>query len=181
MTNSPGCTKLARAGVGRYRRALAAAAAATAAVLAFGGLFAGAAGAKSETLRFYQVGGPTQFYNASGHPINLNPPATLPKSGDRFDETDLDYAGTARHHSSHWTASDHFTCTFINADTGECDYQIAIGGSLLLGNDFTLHFTKPEAVAPVSEGTGAFHGVHGTLTDVDLPDSNNAILTFHLS
>ena len=178
MTDSPGWTELAPAAAGRHRRLLAAA---VSAALAFGGLFAGSAGAKSETLRLYQVGGPTQFYNASGDPINLNPPATLLQPGDSFDETDLDYAGTAKHHASHWTASDHFTCTFTNADTGKCDYQIAIGGSLLLGNNFTLYFTKPEAVAPISEGTGAFHGAHGTLTDVDLPNSNNAILTIHLS
>lgn len=178
MTKSPGWTQLAAVTPRRRRRGLGAA---VATALAFGGLFAGLASARSETLRFYQVGGPTQFYNASGHPINLNPPVTLPKSGDSFDETDLDYAGTARHHSSHWTASDHLTCTFTNADTGKCDFQIAIGGSLLLGNNFTLHFQGPKAVAPISEGTGAFRGVHGTLTDVDLPRSGNAILTIHLS
>lgn len=178
MTNSPGWTQLAAVAPRRRRRGFAAA---VTAALAFGGLFAGAAGAKSETLHFYQVSGPTQFYNASGHPINLNPPATLPKPGDSFDETDLDYAGTAQHHSTHWTASDHLTCRFTNADTGKCDFQIAIGGSLLLSNNFTLHFQGPEAVAPISEGTGAFHADHGSLTDVDLPDSNNAILTIHLS
>jgi hypothetical protein len=178
MTKSNGWRQRVVTGPGRHRRALGAA---VTAALASAGLFAGAANAKSETLRFYQVGGPTQFYNASGHPIKLNPPATLPKPGDSFDETDLDYAGTAKRHSSHWTASDHLTCTFINTDTGTCNSQIAVGGSLLLSNNFTLHFQLPNAVAPINEGTGAFHGVHGGLTDVDLPNSNNAILTIHLS
>jgi hypothetical protein len=107
-------------------------AAAVTVALACGGLFAGAAsGSKdnSETLHFYQVQvGPTQFYNSSGDPIALSPPTTLPKPGDSFDETHLDYAGTAKDHASDWTASDDFTCTFISADTGRCDSQIAIGG-----------------------------------------------------
>jgi hypothetical protein len=178
MTDSLGQTVLAPAVAGRHRRMLAAA---VTAALVSAGLFAGPATAKGETLNYYQVSGPTQFYNASGHRINVNPPATLPKPGDSFDETDLDYAGTARHHASHWTASDHLTCTFTNADTGNCNSQIAIGGSLLLSNNFTLHFQRPEAVAPINEGTGAFHGVRGRLTDRDLPNSNNAILAIHLS
>jgi hypothetical protein len=179
MTKSPGWTQLAAAAPGRHRRLLAAA---VTAALATAGLFAGVASAKSETLHFYQVSGPTQFYNAAGHPINLNPPATLPTAGDSFDETDLDYSGTAKHHVSHWTASDHLTCTFSNADTGVCNFQIAIGGSLLLSNNFALHFQLPEAVVAISEGTGAFRGVHGRFTDVTLPtNSNDAILTMHLS
>lgn len=178
MTKSPGWTQLAAVAPGRHRRLLAAA---VSAVLASGGVFAGLAGAKSETLHFYQVQvGPTQFYNASGHRINLSPPATLPKAGDSFDETHLDYAGTAKHHSAHWTASDHFTCTFTSADAGTCDSQIAIGGSLLLSNSFPLP-TESEAIVAISEGTGAFHGAHGRFTDVNLPKSGNAILTIHLS
>ncbi len=180
MTQSPGWKRLDVVVRGSHLWALAAA---VSAALAATGLFAGVASAKrkSETLHFYQVQvGPTQFYNASGHPINLNPPATLPKPGDSFDETHLDYAGTAKHHASHWTASDHFTCTFTSADTGKCDSQIAIGGSLLLSNNFPLP-PGAEAVVAISEGTGAFRGVHGRFTDADLPNSNNAILTIHLS
>jgi hypothetical protein len=178
VTKSLGWTQPAAVALGEHRRVLAVA---VSAALACGGLFAGAASAKSETLHFYQVQvGPTQFYDASGHPINLNPPATLPEAGDSFDETQLDYAGTAKHHASRWTASDRFTCTFTSADTGKCNSQIAIGGSLLLSNNFPLP-TGAEAVVAISEGTGAFHGVHGRFTDANLPNSNNAILTIHLS
>jgi hypothetical protein len=52
---------------------------------------------------------------------------------------------------------------------------------LLLSNNFTLHFRRPEAVVAISEGTGAFRGIHGSFTVMDLPRSNNAILTIHLS
>jgi hypothetical protein len=178
MTESPECTQLDVVVRSRSLRLLPAA---VTAAFAAAGLFAGVAGAKTQTLHFYQVSGPTQFYNASGDPINLNPPATLPTAGDSFDETDLDYAGTAKHHSSHWTASDHLTCTFTNADTGRCDSQIAIGGSMLLSNNFTYHFQRSNPIVAISEGTGAFHGVHGWFTDMNLPSSNNAILAIHLS
>jgi hypothetical protein len=165
---------------GAVRRLPALAAAVTAALLASGAL-AGAASAKSETLHFYQVGGPTQFYNAVGKKINLNPPATLPQAGDSFDETDLDYAGTPKDHASHWTASDHLTCTFTNPATGRCNFQIAIGSSLLLSNNFTLNFRLENEPAPVDEGTGVFKGMHGRLFDRDLPKSNDATLVIHLS
>lgn len=178
MTKSPRWTQRAAFAPDRHWRVLAAG---VSAALACGGLFAGTATAKSETLHFYQVQvGPTQFYNASGNPIDLNPPATLPKPGDSFDETHLDYAGTAKHHASRWTASDHFTCTFTGAETGKCNSQIAIGGSLLLSNNFPLP-AQAEAVVAISEGTGTFHGTHGRFTDADLPKSNNAILTIDLS
>lgn len=162
-------------------RRLTALAAAVTAALAASGALAGAASAKSETLHFYQVGGRAQFYNAAGKKINLNPPATLPKAGDSFDETDLDYAGTPKDHASHWTATDHLTCTFTNADTGRCNFQIAIGGSLLLSNNFTLNFRLDKEPAPVNEGTGVFKGAHGSLTDENLPKSNNATLVIDLS
>ena len=150
------------------------------AALGFGGLFAGAAGAKSETLAFLSGRRPTLLQRLG--PSDQSQPAGDAAQAGRQLRRDRPRLRRDREAlASRWTASDHSTCTFINADTGKCDYQIAIGGSLLLGNDFPLYFTKPEAVAPVSEGTGAFDGAHGTLTDVDLPNSNNAILTIHLS
>jgi hypothetical protein len=142
---------------------------------------AGAADAKTETLNFYQVQvGQTRFYNAAGRAIDLNPPTTLPQAGDRFDETDLDYPGTPKRHAARWTASDHFTCTFTSSDTGVCNSQIAIGGSLLLSNNFPLP-TGEVAVAAVNEGTGVFHDAHGRFTDADLPNSSDAVLTIDLS
>jgi hypothetical protein len=178
MINSTGWTRLSAVAPPPGHRVFVAA---VTAAVAFGGLFAAAAGAKSETLHFYQVQvGPTRFYNASGDPIRLNPPTTAPKPGDSFDETHLDYVGTAKQHASLWTVTDHFTCTLTSADSGKCDSQIAIGGSLLLSNNFSLP-TGAKAVVAITEGTGAFHGIHGSFTDVDLPKSNNATLTIHLS
>jgi hypothetical protein len=163
---------------GKYQRLLAVAVTTT---LAATWLFAGVASAKSQTLRFYQVSGPTHFFNAAGHRIDLNPPAMLPSPGDSFDETDLDYAGTAKHHAKQWTMSDALTCKFTNADTGTCASVWATGNSLLISWSFTLHFQLASEVVPITEGTGTFSGVHGTFTDVDLPKSNDSILVIHLS
>ena len=151
------------------------------AALAVGAASAGVASAKTETLRFYQVGGQAQFYNAAGKKIDLNPPATLPKPGDSFDEVDVDYPGTPKHHALHWTATDHLTCTFTDHNTGLCNSQIAIGGSLLLSNNFRMKFGPSNAPVPINEATGVFSGMHGALTDEDLPKSNNATLVIHLS
>lgn len=150
-------------------------------VVAAGAASAGAAGPKRETLRFYQVGGQAQFYNAAGKKIDLNPPATLPKPGDSFDEVDVDYPGTPKHHALHWTATDHLTCRFTDHNTGLCNSQIAIGGSLLLSNNFRMKFGPSNAPVPINEATGVFSGMHGALTDEDLPKSNNATLVIHLS
>jgi hypothetical protein len=145
------------------------------------GLLAGAASAKSQTLRFFQVSGPAHFFNAAGHHINVNPPATLPKPGDSFDETDVDYAGTAKHHAAQWSMSDALSCTFTNADTGTCTSVWATGNSLLISWKFTLHFQLASEVVSIDEGTGAFSGLHGTFTDVNLPKGNDSILVIHLS
>ena len=163
---------------GRHLRGIALGAAAAVAVA--GGV-APAASAKNQTLRFYQVSGPAKFSNAAGHPININPQVTPPVAGDSFDEIDLDFVGTAKHHAKRSTASDHVACTFTNGDTALCNQQIAVGGSMLLSNNVTFHFNLPNPAIAINECTGAYRGDHGTWTDVNLPNSQNAILTVRLS
>ena len=149
------------------------------AVLAAAGaaIAAPAAGAKTgQTLSFYQVSGRAHFHNAAGEPININPPATLPAAGDGFDEIDTLYVGTAKRHAKQWSATDHMTCTFSNSSTGTCDLQIAIGGSMLLFNQFVLHFEDNSAVVRLSEGTGQFKRAHGSLSIVDLANGNSSFV-----
>lgn len=139
-----------------------------------GAIGASAVGAKThQKLRFYQVSGSTQFHNAAGKPININPPATLPTAGDDFDEIDTLYVGTEKSHAKQWSATDHITCTFSNSSTGTCDLQIADGGSMLVFNQFVLHFQDNSAVVRLSEGTGQFTGAHGSLSIVDLANGNS--------
>lgn len=145
-------------------------------VLAGAALLAPLASARAAKLSFYQVAGPTQFYGAAGNPISVNPPATLPAAGDSFDETDTDYAGSFKHHAKQWSATDHLTCAFTNSDTGMCDFQLAVSGSLLLFNHFTVHFQDNSMVVGVSEGTGSFRRVRGSLTITDLPNGNSNLV-----
>jgi hypothetical protein len=151
-------------------------------LLATAVMLAPAASAQGETLHFFQVSGPTRFFNAEGHAIHLNPPATLPVKGDSFVEVDLDYVGTSEHHAARWTASDQLACTFTSADTARCDSQIAIGGSMLISSNVTLRFKGPaDAPIPITGGSGAYRGVRGWFTDVNLPNSQDSNVTVRLS
>jgi hypothetical protein len=147
-----------------------------AAVLLALAVAAPAADAKSQTLRFYQQGGPTQFYNSAGKPINVSPPTTLPKAGDSFDETDLDFTGSYKHTAKHWSASDFLTCKFSDSDTATCDEQFAIGGSLLVFDGFTLHFDTNSATLKLTAGSGKYRGVHGTQSLRDVPNGNDNLV-----
>ena len=150
--------------------------AAGAVVLAVGALAAPALAAKHETLAFYQVAGPTRFYSAAGRPLHLNPPASVPKAGDYFDVTDTDYAGNDKQHARESTATDHLRCHFTSTVAGRCDFQIAIGSSLIVFNQAPVHFRDSVFVEKVSEGTGQFKGVTGTLTDTNLPSGNSNLV-----
>ena len=157
-------------------RSLTAAAAALAVAATLGAVAVPDANAKSQTLHLYQVEGPTQFYNAAGKKIDLNPPAELPSAGDSFDETDLDYVGSYTSHAKQWTGSDHLACTFTSSDTGICNAQFAIGGSLLIFNNFKFNFKANSVVLKLSEGTGSFAGAHGTMSIIDLPNGNSNLV-----
>jgi hypothetical protein len=146
------------------------------AMLATGAVDASAARVHAETLRYYQVAGPTRFYNAGWKAINVNPPQTLPKAGDSFDVLDTDYAGSFSHHAKRWTMTDHLTCTFSSADNAVCDGQFASGGSLLLVNHVAIVPSENTFHVPISEGTGAFAGAHGTVTIANLPNGNSNVV-----
>jgi hypothetical protein len=116
------------------------------------------------TLPFYSVQQTLQFSNAAGQPIRSADATT----GDRYDSTDLYFAGTKRHHASSFSASDHLACTFTAANTQTCNNQIAIGGSLLLLNNVLEPASGTKVSAPINAGTGTYQNVGGTFeTGVD--------------
>ncbi len=157
-------------------RSLTPVAAAIAVAAAFGAVAVPAASAKAQTLHVYQVSGPTQFFNAAGKKIHLNPPATLPVRGDSFDETDVDYIGSYKSHARKWSGTDHLACTFTSSDAGVCNAQFAVDGSLLIFNNFALPLNTNHVVLKLSEGTGTFAGAHGTLSIVNLPNGNSNLV-----
>jgi hypothetical protein len=111
------------------------------------------------TLPFYSVQQTLQFRNAAGQPIRA---ANSQSVGDRYDSTDLYYAGAKRHHASSFSASDHLACTFTGVDTQTCTSQIAIGGSLLLSTNVTEPASGTRVSAPINGGTGTYQNVKGT-------------------
>jgi hypothetical protein len=59
---------------------------------------------------------------------------------------------------------------------------VAIGGSMLLANNFTFLFTpSPKTVIEINERTGVYRDDHGVLPMVDVAKSNNANLTLKIS
>ena len=149
--------------------------------LGVGGLLVPTAGAKGETLHFFQKSVTNDFYNAAGKPITLDPPATVPVSGDRLDSTDIDYVGDSAHHAKQWTASDHLSCTFTASSGAVCDAEIAVGGSLLLASDVPVQFSAGPVVIRLSGGTGVFKGAHGTVESASVGNGSNANLTVKLT
>lgn len=115
--------------------------------------------------------------NAAGHRVN---PAAPPSVGDRLDEVDLIYSGTAAHHSKRAVGADHLGCAVVGSPTPVvCGLQITLGGSMLLSDEFVVSLASPYPFArvPISDGTGRFTHAHGTIRSAPIGRSNNSNLT----
>jgi hypothetical protein len=151
-------------------RCAAASVVACAAIMAVG---ASAAAAKTVTLHFFSKQVYTRISDASGHP---SPSNAAPAVGDRLSFASDDYAGNHRRHAKQATASDHIVCTLTSTSRALCDGTIAIGGSMILGDDFVLDFNSSGAtVVKITGGTGQYRHAHGTV--VAQPVGNNSDLT----
>jgi hypothetical protein len=111
------------------------------------------------TLPFYSVQQTLKFSTAAGQPIS---DANTAGPGDRYDSTDLYYAGTHAQHAAGFSASDHLACTFNANDTQTCNNQIAINGSLLLLNNVTEPSSGTAIPSPINAGTGIYENARGT-------------------
>jgi hypothetical protein len=133
--------------------------------------------AGTATLHFYSTNQTMAATNAAGQPIT-GKQFTV---GDHYDATDLYYVGSHKHHASSVSASDHLACTFPNATTTTCSGQIAIGGSLLLGNDVTLTTQNGTGSLPINAGTGKYKNARGTALFTPIGNSNNVDITITLT
>lgn len=148
--------------------------AACAAILA---VSASAAVAKSVTMRFFSKGVYTRISDATGKPLS---PSSAPAVGDRLIFAGNDYVGNHKHHAKHATASDNIVCTQVSASSALCDGTIAIGGSMILGDDFVLDLSSTApTIVKITGGTGRYRHAHGTV--VSKPVGNNADLTVKVS
>jgi hypothetical protein len=138
---------------------------------------ASAATAKTITLHFFSKQVYSRVSDASGHPL---PPNSGPAVGDRISNASDDYVGNHKHHAKKATASDHVVCTVTGSGTALCDGTIAIGGSLILGDDFVLNFnSNAPTTVKITGGTGRYRHAHGTVIAKTV--GNNTDLTIKVS
>jgi hypothetical protein len=158
-------------------RCVAASIAACATIAAVG---ASAAAAKTVTLHFFSKQVYARMSDASGKPL---PPSSAPAVGDRFSFASNDYVGNHKQHAKQATASDHVVCTLTTASRGLCDGTIAIGGAVIIGDDFVLNFNSSSNVTTVkiTGGTGRYRHARGTVIAKSVGNSNNTDLTIRVS
>lgn len=139
---------------------------------------ASAAAAKTVTLHFFSKQVYSRLSNASGRPL---PPNSAPAVGDRFSFASNDYVGNHTHYAKQATASDHVVCTLTStsASSNLCDGTIAIGGSMILGDDFVLNFNSNLTTLKITGGTGTYRHAHGTIIAKTV--GNNTDLTIKVS
>ena len=152
----------------------AASIAACATIMAVG---ASAAAAKTVTLHYFSKQVYTRISDAGGHPLSPN---SAPAVGDRISSASDDYAGNHKHHAKQATASDHIVCMLTSTSSAVCDGTIAIGGSMILGDDFVLNFTSNAVTTvKITGGTGLYRHAHGTI--IAKSAGNNTDLTIKVS
>jgi hypothetical protein len=121
---------------------------------------ASAATAKTVTMHFFSKSVYSRISDASGRPL---PPSSSPAVGDRFSFASDDYRGDHRHHAKLASASDHVVCELISTTRGLCNGTIALGGAMILSDDFVLDFNSKTVRARITGGTGRYQRAHGTV------------------
>ena len=131
------------------------------------------------TLHFFDKSLSNTFTDPSGHPIGNS--STPPPAGSAINITAIDYAGNSKHHAKAPTASIHLACVVTTAPHAVCFAQVAIGGSMLLGNQFTVSLASgnPFSTVKLNGGIGKFAHAHGTVHSVPSGKSDsNVTITY---
>ena len=118
----------------------------------------------------------SRISDASGKPLSAS---SAPAAGDRISFASNDYVGNHKHHAKRATASDHIVCTLTSASTGLCDGTIAVGGAMILGDDFPFDFNSNVTTVKLTGGTGRYRHAHGTVIAKSV--GNNSDLTIKVS
>jgi hypothetical protein len=139
-----------------------------------------ASASAATTLHFFDKSLSSTFNDPSGHPIgNVNTP---PPSGSAVDVTAIGYVGNSAHHAKAPTASIHLACVVTTAPKAVCFAQVAIGGSMLLANQFTVSLAgsgNPFSTVKLNGGIGKFAHARGTVHTTPAGKSNsNVTITY---
>jgi hypothetical protein len=119
---------------------------------------------QTKTLRFFARANDFSLTTADGTP-KQGPPA----AGDILDVAGVLYRGDHRRHARRPSGTDHTRCVFTGPESGTCQGEVALGGSLILvrsalgGNPFTAWW-----------GTGRFKGITGTGTSTSVGETNDS-------
>jgi len=138
-----------------------------------------ASASAATTLHFFDTSLSSTFTDPSGHPIgNSNTP---PPSGSAVDVTAIGYVGNSAHHAKAPTASIHLACVVTTAPKAVCFAQVAIGGSMLLANQFTVSLAgseSPFSKVKINGGIGKFAHARGTVNTTPASKGNNVTITY---
>jgi hypothetical protein len=155
------------------------AAASIAACAAIGAVGASAVAAKTVTWHFFSKRVYTRFSDASGRQLSPN---FVPAVGDRVSFAGNDYSGDHNHHGKKATASDETVCTITSSSALLCDGIFAIGSSMIIADDYVLHFPskkKKTLTIKINGGTGRYQGARGTVSAIAL--GNDLDVTINVS
>lgn len=141
-------------------RCVVAAIAALATVAATG---ASAATPKTVTMHFFSKLVYVRISDVNGRPLPAN---FRPVLGDRLSLAYDNYAGNHKHHAKRATASDHAVCILVSSSRAICDATLAIGGAMILVDDYVLGVptNKGTLTLKISGGTGRYRGARGTVS-----------------
>jgi hypothetical protein len=142
-----------------------------------------ASASTATTLHFFDKSLSSTFTNPSGQLIGNS--TTPPPSGSAVDVTGIGYVGNAAHHAQAPTASIHLACVVTTAPKAVCFAQVAIGGSMLLANRFTVSLAgsaDPFATVKINGGIGKFAHARGTVHATPVGKGNsNVTITYATS
>ena len=152
------------------------AAASVAACAAIGAVAATGVAAKTVTrhfvtTHFFSKRAYTRISDASGRRLSSN---FVPAVGDRVSWASNDYSGDHNHHAKKATASDETVCTVMSSSSALCDGIFAIGGSMIIADDYVLRLPSKRLTTitiKITGGTGRYQGARGTITAVAVGDS----------
>ena len=138
-----------------------------------------ASASTTTTLHFFDKNLSSTFTDPSGHPIgNSNTP---PPSGSAADSTAIGYVGNSAHHATAPSASSHLACVVTTAPKAVCFAQFAIGGSMLLADQFTVSLAgseSPFSTVKINGGTGKFAHARGTVQTTPAGKGSNVTITY---
>jgi hypothetical protein len=139
-----------------------------------------ASASTATTLHFFDVNLSSTFTDPSGHLIgNSNTP---PPTGSAADSTAIGYVGNSAHHAKAPTASIHLACVVTTAPKAVCFAQVAIGGSMLLANQFTVSLASsddnPFSTVRINGGIGKFAHARGSVQTTPAGKGSNVTITY---